>query len=150
MQTTDAKVLDVRPIPPREKHPTIFSTFDALTEGDAFILVNDHDPVPLRYQLDAEQPDHYRWSYLEEGPERWVVEITSRARVFDARPVLAAGGEPFADIMSAVAELGEDEIFVLYAPFNPVPLQGVLGEQGFRFVADQVGEDDWRVIFLRR
>lgn len=67
--------LDVRPIPPREKHPTIFSTFDALKSGDSMLLVNDHDPRPLRYQLMAERPDTFEWTYQEEGPEVWRVRI---------------------------------------------------------------------------
>ena len=37
----DTKTLDVRIIPPREKHPTIFQTFEALEPGSSFILVND-------------------------------------------------------------------------------------------------------------
>lgn len=45
----DTKTLDVRIIPPREKHPTIFQTFEALEPGSSLILVNDHDPLPLRY-----------------------------------------------------------------------------------------------------
>ena len=75
MQTTDEKVLDVRPIPPRKKHPTIFSTFDALEEGDHFILVNDHDPVPLKYQFEAERPGQLEWTYLAQGPAEWRVQI---------------------------------------------------------------------------
>lgn len=66
-----------------------------------------------------------------------MVDIVSRARVVDARPVLAAGGEPFAEIMNAAA-VGGDEVLVVHAPFEPVPLEGVLGEQGFAFVADQL------------
>ena len=34
--------LDIRTVPPRDKHPTIFRTFDALQKGEAFTLVNDH------------------------------------------------------------------------------------------------------------
>ena len=30
--------LDIRIVPPREKHPTIFRTFDALAPGDKFTL----------------------------------------------------------------------------------------------------------------
>ena len=41
---------------PRERHPTILSTFDALQPGEALELVNDHDPKPLRYQFEAEKP----------------------------------------------------------------------------------------------
>ena len=43
--------LDVRVIPPRDKHPTIFRTFDTLASGQSLVLLNDHDPKPLRYQL---------------------------------------------------------------------------------------------------
>lgn len=69
------KVLDVRVIPPREKHPAIFATFDALAAGDAFILVNDHDPLPLRYQFAAERKDRFSWDYVEQGPVLWRVRI---------------------------------------------------------------------------
>ncbi|MCC6350691.1 MAG: DUF2249 domain-containing protein [Candidatus Eisenbacteria bacterium] len=69
------KTLDVRIIPPREKHPTIFQTFAALGPGEAFILLNDHDPLPLRYQFEYEHKDQFRWTYLEEGPQVWRVEI---------------------------------------------------------------------------
>ncbi|HEX6574673.1 MAG TPA: DUF2249 domain-containing protein, partial [Gemmatimonadaceae bacterium] len=55
--------LDVRPITPREKHPTIFRTFDGLSSGESMLLVNDHDPRPLRYQFEAERPNIFRWEY---------------------------------------------------------------------------------------
>lgn len=87
---SDAQTLDVRVIPPREKHPTIFRTFDALQPGTSFILVNDHDPKPLRYQFEAEREGHYTWQYLEQGPSIWRVTIgrvQSGARVVDASPI---------------------------------------------------------------
>jgi len=68
-------VIDVRTIPPRERHGRIFERVDALEPGGAFVLVNDHDPVPLHYQLDARYPGQFSWSYLEAGPETWRVEI---------------------------------------------------------------------------
>jgi uncharacterized protein (DUF2249 family) len=68
--------LDVRRIPPREKHPTIFQTFDGLDNGQSMMLINDHDPRPLRYQMIAERPDTFEWEYQEEGPEVWRVRIT--------------------------------------------------------------------------
>jgi uncharacterized protein (DUF2249 family) len=67
--------LDVRVLPPREKHPAIFARFDSLEPGDSFVLVNDHDPVPLRYQFAAERPGGFTWDYLERGPEIWRVRI---------------------------------------------------------------------------
>lgn len=70
-----AAQVDVRPIQPREKHPTIFRTFDNLESGTSMELVNDHDPKPLFYQFQMERPEEFTWQYLEEGPEVWRVEI---------------------------------------------------------------------------
>jgi uncharacterized protein (DUF2249 family) len=68
-------VVDVREIPPRERHPLIFQTFDNLAPGDALILVNDHEPRPLYYQFLHERANQFAWNYLEEGPEVWRVQI---------------------------------------------------------------------------
>lgn len=73
---SDSRILDVRVIPPREKHPAIFQTFAALKPGESFILLNDHDPRPLRYQFEHEHPGQFGWSYLEHGPAVWRVEIS--------------------------------------------------------------------------
>jgi uncharacterized protein (DUF2249 family) len=70
--------LDVRVIAPRDKHPTIFRTFDELASGEAMVIVNDHDPRPLKYQFSAERPDIFDWTYLIEGPEVWRVRIDRR------------------------------------------------------------------------
>lgn len=68
-------VLDVRTEIPRTRHELIFSTFDALGVDAAFVLVNDHDPKPLYYQLAAEHTGEFTWAYLEDGPEVWRVRI---------------------------------------------------------------------------
>jgi uncharacterized protein (DUF2249 family) len=70
--------LDVRVLPPRDKHPAIFRTFDALTSGQSMLLLNDHDPKPLRYQLAAERPESFDWEYEAQGPEEWRVRISRR------------------------------------------------------------------------
>jgi uncharacterized protein (DUF2249 family) len=67
--------LDVRVIPPRERHPLIFTRLDALPLGDTLLLVNDHDPKPLRYQLMAERPEQFAWEPQEEGPAEWKIRI---------------------------------------------------------------------------
>lgn len=144
------QTLDVRPMAPRDRHRTIFETLDGLAPGSGLRLVNDHDPAPLRYQLDATRPGQFSWEYVASGPEEWAIDITSRAHVVDARPVLARGEEPFAQIMEAAAAVGDGEVLVVYAPFEPVPLEGVLAEQGFSYLADALDGGDWRVTFLRR
>jgi len=68
-------VLNVTLIEPRLKHPTIFKHFDSLNEGEAFVILNDHDPKPLYYQLLGERGNIFSWSYLEQGPQWWKVQI---------------------------------------------------------------------------
>lgn len=53
--------IDVRTIIPRERHPLIFGTFDALLAGESLLLVNDHDPKPLFYQFQAESGGQFTW-----------------------------------------------------------------------------------------
>ncbi len=67
--------LGVRKIPPARRHRLIFETFEALKSGDAFILVNNHDPEPPYYQIQAERTGQFSWDCLEQGPEVWRVRI---------------------------------------------------------------------------
>ncbi|MEW6775076.1 MAG: DUF2249 domain-containing protein [Bdellovibrionota bacterium] len=71
--------LDVRPLPPAQRHPLIFRTFDALPPGKGLVLINDHDPKPLLYQFQFERPHGFEWSVLEAGPNDFRVEIRRRA-----------------------------------------------------------------------
>lgn len=72
-------ILDVTRIEPRLKHPTIFEHFDALEQGESFIIHNDHDPKPLYYQLLGERGNIFTWEYLESGPVHWQVQIAKPA-----------------------------------------------------------------------
>lgn len=69
--------------------------------------------------------------------------------VVDARPMIAAGDEPFETIMAAVSALDDGEELVVLAPFEPVPLEGVLSSQGFTYEPEDLGGGDWRVTFRR-
>ncbi|HKS69492.1 MAG TPA: DUF2249 domain-containing protein [Ktedonobacterales bacterium] len=72
-------MLDVRTIPPAQRHPMIFARFNALPVGGRFELVNDHDPKPLYYQLNFEYSGQLGWEYLEQGPQVWRVRISRQA-----------------------------------------------------------------------
>ncbi len=74
MATDSGTVIDVRPMPPFQRHGTIFQTYHGLKDGETFELVNDHDPKPLYYQFDAEHKGQFTWEYLEQGPV-WRVRI---------------------------------------------------------------------------
>lgn len=71
----EERILDVRTEIPKRRHELIFESFGDLPVGEAYVLVNDHDPKPLRYQFEAENPDEFSWEYLEQGPEVWRVRI---------------------------------------------------------------------------
>lgn len=73
--------LDLRVLAPRERHPLIFSTFNTLGIGQALVLINDHDPLPLRSQFQMERPGQFAWDTLERGPDTWRVAITRVASV---------------------------------------------------------------------
>lgn len=71
--------VDVRNVEPKDRHSKIFSTFDNLPAEDTMELINDHDPKPLWYQLQAERNGLFEWVYAEEGPYVWRVYIKKRA-----------------------------------------------------------------------
>ncbi|MER7506375.1 DUF2249 domain-containing protein [Nonomuraea pusilla] len=67
--------LDVRRLAHGQRHERIFATFAALPRGTAFVLVNDHDPMPLRYQFAERHAGEFSWDYVESGPRVWRVRI---------------------------------------------------------------------------
>ena len=62
--------MDLRPYPPTERHEMFYKAFADIKPGEAFEFVNDHDPKPLYYQMEAESKESFRWEYVEQGPEQ--------------------------------------------------------------------------------
>lgn len=75
MRTT----IDVRILTPKEKHPTIIQTLQSAEEGEIVEIINDHDPIPLFYQLQALFHGGINWNYVSNGPDVWQVEISKKA-----------------------------------------------------------------------
>ncbi len=73
-----------------------------------------------------------------------------KIRTVDVREDIRNGGEPFSKIMSAVAALQADERLLLIAPFEPLPLFGVLAKQGFQHTSRPLESGDWEVLFTRQ
>jgi len=74
------KLLDVREIPCSVKHPLILERWETLPVGDYFVLVNGHDPKPLRYQIEAEYgQENLGWEYLLQAQEAVAVKVTKKA-----------------------------------------------------------------------
>lgn len=72
-------VLLIPPIPGPQRHPMIFGAFEKLAPGESLVIVNDHDPRPLRMQFESRCAGQFEWSYLEPGPARWQVRILRTA-----------------------------------------------------------------------
>jgi uncharacterized protein (DUF2249 family) len=92
VNTTSACTIDVRQIAPFKRHGLIFAQLDALPAGEALQLINDHDPRPLRDQVDLQWPGQYGFSYLESGPTLWRLEIRKAASPVKARAESCCSG----------------------------------------------------------
>ena len=75
-------VLDIRTVPPGERRSLVFEAFDQLAVDGSFVLVNDHDPVPLYRQFLAQRQGTFEWVHHEKGPVLWQVRITRTATAF--------------------------------------------------------------------
>ena len=74
---------------------------------------------------------------------------TPVAEDLDVRPLLANGEEPFSVIMASAARVPAHAALRLRTTFEPVPLYDVLGGRGFQHAAQQLGPDDWEIVFVR-
>lgn len=72
-----------------------------------------------------------------------------RATHLDVRALLEAGHDPFGVIIEFARSVGPGGDLVLVAPFDPVPLRGVLAQDGFDSFAEQVAPRLWRAYFRR-
>ncbi len=155
-------VLNVTLIEPRLKHPTIFQKFDDLKPGEHFILLNDHDPKPLYYQLQSYLGDIFTWEYLQQGPEVFKIRITKNKEEISANDMPAENIlnvtliEPklkHPTIFARFDELKAGESLTIHNDHDPKPLYyQLLGERGNIFVWEYLeqGPSLWRVKMTRR
>jgi uncharacterized protein (DUF2249 family) len=69
------RVIDVRQIAPRLRHDLLLKLFDNLDSESSLQIMSDHDPRPLRFQLETLHGARCAWSYLEQGPDLWRVRL---------------------------------------------------------------------------
>jgi|SRR6185437_6550914 len=67
--------LDLREIPRPQRHPLVFAKLDALAVGDSFMLINDHDPIPLSRQIEDLRPGQAEWEYDQRGPALFRIRV---------------------------------------------------------------------------
>lgn len=72
------RVINVKDIDPQHRHPIIDRLFAHLTADTSLQIIVDHDPKPLRFQLEAKHGARCQWAYLEEGPDIWRVRLRQR------------------------------------------------------------------------
>ena len=75
-----ATELDLRDVPPAERHPLIHEHFADLDSGEALTLVNDHDPKPLFYEMQAEVDafDADNYAVEKRGEAEFVATLPKR------------------------------------------------------------------------
>ena len=81
---------------------------------------------------------------------RAMVDSLPPDTLLDVRPDLARGQEPFSKIISAARAIEPGGRLVVLAPFEPVPLYGVLARMGFSNVTEALGSEGFRVTFRRQ
>jgi len=69
--------LNLRDLPPAERHSQIHDAFESLDEGETLTMVNDHEPKPLYHEMKAEVEEFDSEGYnVEKHDERkFVAEL---------------------------------------------------------------------------
>jgi len=173
LPSLDATQLDVRPIPCRQKHALIFERWGKLPVGGFFILVNDHDPIPLYYQFAGQFPGAFNWEYLVTGPEEFQVKITRLAvnaegntlspPTFPSTTPRACTGfstvevdargleppEPMVRILTAVEQLAPGNSLRARTDQRPLHLLNELVARGVQHVDEKQPDGSWFITLSR-
>lgn len=161
-ESIDSTRFDAREIPCRIKHGMIFQRWNELPVGSYFVLVNDHDPVPLYYQFAAQFPGAFSWEYLVEGPDEFQVKITRLAASPANTPIpppprgcnsSAAPGEldtrgleppePLIRILTAVESLPSGSSLRARTDRKPLHLFPELDARGVRHTTEEQSDGSW-------
>ncbi len=173
-QTSDSIDLthfDVREIPCRIKHGQILQRWLELPVGQHFVLINDHDPVPLYYQFSAMFPEAFTWEYLLRGEEEIRVKITklravnapsalqfpsscgshpqhdSELQEVDARGLEPP--EPLIRILNALESLPAGARLRAITDRSPCHLFGEAEQRGFRHDSTEQPDGSWVTVLAR-
>jgi uncharacterized protein (DUF2249 family) len=165
-ESVDLTHFDVRVIPCRQKHALIFQRWTLLDIGAHFVLINDHDPVPLYYQFAAQFPGAFNWEYLVARPDEFRVKITRLAAspsapaiTPPAKPAALVSPpatdeievdtrgleppEPMMRILAAVESLKPGATIRARTDRNPIHLQAELDTRGVRYTSNETCDGSW-------
>ncbi len=163
----DDNILDATLLHPSIKHATIFNRFDTLKPGESFILQNDHDPRPLRFQLENIHGNVFGWDYLEQGPEVFRIKITKNKTqsAQEEKKEVEKTEENILNVTEIEPRLKHPTIFVrfdelkagesltIHNDHDPKPLYyQLLGERGNIFTWEYLeqGPKLWRIKISKR
>ncbi len=174
----DLTLFDVREIPCRIKHGQIFQRWAELPVGAHFVLINDHDPVPLYYQFAAQFPDAFLWEYLPPEGDEFRVKITrvlatstpamtppaAPARAGTSTPLVSSNDaslleldvrsleppEPMVRILCALEELAPQQTLRARTDRRPLHLLPELEARGVQFSCDVQPDGSWITLLTRR
>ncbi|WP_247730549.1 DUF2249 domain-containing protein [Halovivax limisalsi] len=124
--------IDVRDLKPQRRHQALLAIVDELGADEGFVLVNDHDPKPLYYELTSMHGDVIDWTYRDRGgADGWRVEVVKTADSdaddtdvvtrYDVREIPKAERHP--TIHHRYGMLPEGGTLELIAPHEPRPLR---------------------------
>ncbi len=167
LSSEDGNVLDATLLHPAIKHATIFNRFDSLKPGESFILQNDHDPRPARFQLENIHGNVFGWEYLEQGPEIFKIKITKNKsqEAIEEKKEIEKEKENILNVTAIEPKLKHPTIFVrfdalkagesltIHNDHDPKPLYyQLLGERGNIFTWEYLeqGPKLWRVKISKR
>lgn len=160
------EVLNVMLIEPRLKHPTIFKKFDDLKGGESFVLLNDHDPRPVYFQMQEIFGDIFTWEYIVEGPYEFRILITKKPEetnfstsnnnsLQNSNLINVSEIEPrlkHPTIFKKFDELKPGESMTIHNDHDPKPLYyQLLGERGNIFTWEYLEEGPqlWRIAIAK-
>jgi len=145
--------IDVRDLKPQRRHEALLEIFDGLAAGEGFVLVNDHDPKPLYYELKSMHGDVIEWEYASQGGSEWRVGIVKTGDSqstdedivtrYDVREIPRQ--EPHPTLHHRYGMIPEGGTMELIAPHEPRPLRREFRQQyGDAFIWDVVESEPGR------
>ncbi len=69
------ETIDLREVEHGRRHPLVMEKFSKIGDGEAFFIINDHDPLPLYFQMSMSFPKKVGWEYVEYGGSYWKICI---------------------------------------------------------------------------
>jgi regulator of cell morphogenesis and NO signaling len=159
MFTKEETVIKVQEIEPRLRHQTIFETYEQLAKHESLIIHNNHDPIPVYYQLLDRCGETFEWEYLQKGPEWWDIRVTKKAKNEQGEQQAILINVPAIEpklkhptIFQVFDELQIGESLIIHNDHDPKPVYyQLLGERGNIFTWEYLeqGPEVWDVLVTK-